>query len=108
MTTNTDRLQHLATKQMLTPVEEIELRDLMLERQSLSIARQRSVLAQTRRKTENRRKYEIGGLAFKAAVQDFDDASLLGALMNIAALRDNPQHMDRWRQTGALALAAKK
>ena len=71
-------LRHLATKPTLTSLERLELDDLLLRQSSLRIAKQRTGVAGSRRKVENRLKFRLGALALQAGLADWSDDELRG------------------------------
>ena len=83
---DTARLRHLATKSTLTNLERLELDDLLLRQSSLRIAKQRTGVAGSRRKLENRLKFRLGALALQAGLANWSDDELLGVFAAAAKL----------------------
>jgi hypothetical protein len=74
--------------------ERLELRELKARRQAAEAAVELAKIAARKRKAEDRRKYELGGLVAKAGLADWSAAELLGGLR--VMVRANPQMRAVW------------
>lgn len=101
-----DRFKTLALKQHLTPLERIELDDILLQRQTTALNAKRTGLAGARRKEENRLKYRIGAIAVSAGLSDFTDDELTAAFAVIAA--STPQQRALYKARGETIRRAKQ
>ena len=96
---DTARLRHLATKSTLTSLERLELDDLLLRQSSLRISKQRTGVAGSRRKVENRIKFRLGALALQAGLADWSDDELRGVFA--AAAKLPATHRAKYAEDGA-------
>ena len=79
--------------------ERSELRELKARRQAAVAAVELAKVAARRRKGEDRRKYELGGLVVKAGLADWSAAELLGGLRAMA--QATPGRRAIWAQETA-------
>ncbi len=68
-----------------------------------SIARleeQKRKIAANQRKADNRRKFELGGLVIKAAIADYPSNELLGGLIHLRRLLEDPSQREKFANEG--------
>ena len=82
----------------------LELRRLKLEQKGLKLAKQKAAINAQKRKIDNQRKYELGGIVVKAGLNEFDNATLLGALLDVAKTKDASK-LAQWREDGGAVYA---
>lgn len=103
-----DRLTELKARKAakaLTAAERLELQELTLKQKRLKLAREEAAHAQAKRKLDNQLRYKLGGLAVAAGVENWDEATLRGALLSIARTTDRDL-LEQWRLDGGRAYNA--
>lgn len=89
-------------KARLTPEEELEKIRQAQSKLGIRAAR----LRDTMRKKADRRKYEIGGLAVKAGVEEWDNETILGIfLVAVKTFETDPRQREGFRRKGAAVFA---
>lgn len=102
---STDRISELKAKKSaktITPSEKMELQGLSIKQQKLRLQKKEAAFSELKRKADNALKFKLGGLVVSAGVGDWDEATLRGALLEMAAMTD-PAVLVRWRDAGGAA-----
>ncbi|HYD63938.1 conjugal transfer protein TraD [Azospirillum sp.] len=90
----------------------VALRKRLHDLRGVRLASEEAKVREAQRKAETRRKIQLGGLVIKAGLDGWDEATLLGALLEVregaADLRNGPSHLARWKASGGKALTAEK
>ncbi|OJW51838.1 MAG: hypothetical protein BGO67_07390 [Alphaproteobacteria bacterium 41-28] len=60
------------------------------------------------RKNRTRRLIELGGLVFKAKLEDWNSNALLGGLLSLKEKESDTQQMDVWIRQGGVAFSSGK
>ena len=89
-------------RKKLTPEEELEKIRQSQSKLGIRAARLRDKL----RREADRRKYEIGGLAVKAGIEDWDNDVILGVLVNAHSAGKQTAQIEKWRKLGQEKVAA--
>lgn len=89
-------------RKKLTPEEELEKIRQSQSKLGIRAARLRDKL----RREADRRKYEIGGLAVKAGIEDWDNDVILGVLVNAYSAGKQAAQIEKWRKMGQEKVAA--
>ena len=86
----------------------IERRKQKLEAQKNKLKHIESALKSQERKARTRHLIELGGLVFKAGLEDFSANTLLGALLSLKDQAQNENIRNSWTNTGGAAFAEDK
>ncbi|BAH74948.1 conjugal transfer protein TraD [Solidesulfovibrio magneticus] len=89
-------------RKKLTPEEELEKIRQSQSKLGIRAARLRDKL----RREADRRKYEIGGLAVKAGIEDWDNDVILGVLVYAYGAGKQAAQIEKWRKIGQEKVAA--
>jgi predicted metallo-beta-lactamase superfamily hydrolase len=103
-----ERLTELKAKKTtktITPTEKVELEGLALRQRRMKLAQQEAAHAVNRRKLDNQLRYKLGGMVISAGLSHWDEASLLGALIEVATTTDASK-LQKWRDAGGRAYNA--
>jgi hypothetical protein len=88
--------------------DRIKKAELAKARATDRLARLRTRAAAEARRADAHRKIELGGLIIAAGVDTWDPATIVGALLDAAALRpDSAERLEGFRQTGLAHLEAR-
>lgn len=99
-----------------TRIEAIEKRLAAAKEKAAELAKQKNALlakvrareAGEKRKAENRRKFELGGLVQLAGLTDADKGALLGGLLGLAKAMQDPEKAAEWKRRGDALLAERE
>jgi hypothetical protein len=83
----------------ITPLERLEYRKMTLSMRKVSLAKQEQAIREGERKADAHRKIKLGGLVIASGLGDWDEATLRGAMLQIAATTDTVI-IAAWRKAG--------
>jgi len=92
----------------MTKINLIDKRKKTIEQRKNRLKQLEVSLNAQERKTRTRRLIEIGGLAAKANLEDWDTNALLGAFLFLKENASDPKQMEAWVHKGGAAFAADK
>lgn len=74
----------------------------------LQIEAKEKRIKEKERKVRTRRLIELGGIVSKAGIEDLNNNTLLGALLEIKDKKDQESNLKKWRDRGATAFEQDK
>ena len=92
----------------MTTTNLIEKRRKNIEQRKNKLKQLETSLNAQERKKRTRKLIEIGGLASKANIEDWNANTLLGAFLSLKEQESNKKQIDAWTQKGGAAFAKEK